>query len=57
MRSGDVAKAIMNIGPSNDAIPMIKNWEHLTGNEVVNVKLIDLRSSTTIFDKNVVVGV
>lgn len=36
---------------------MIKNWEHLTGNEVVNVKLIDLRSSTTIFDKNVVVGV
>jgi len=57
MRAGDVAKAIMNIGPSNDATPLIKNWEHLTGNEVVNVKLIDLRSSTTIFDKNVVVGV
>ena len=58
MRAGDVAKSIMNIGPSNlrtDAT-IIADWEKLTGNEVITVKLIDLKSQTTIFSKDIVVG-
>lgn len=56
MRAGDVAKSIMNIGPSNEATPIIKDWDQLTGNEIVNVKLVDLKSGSTIFNKDIVVG-
>ena len=57
MRAGDVAKSTMNIGPSNSATTIIKNWADLTGNEVINVKLIDLKSGSMVYNKDIVVGV
>jgi FlaG/FlaF family flagellin (archaellin) len=62
-RAGDVVKAdvdntILGAGMSqNQATPIIKSGHLLTGNEVVNVKLIDLKSGTTIYDRDIVVEV
>ncbi len=61
-RSGDIMKAITNLNPgtgnyTNQAIPVIKDVDLLTGNDIVNVKLIDQRSGSTIFNKDVLVEV
>jgi FlaG/FlaF family flagellin (archaellin) len=68
LRAGDVIKADQNLyrvmgvewegmADYNQAVPVIKDVELLTGNEVVNVKLIDLKSGSTIYDKDVIVEV
>jgi FlaG/FlaF family flagellin (archaellin) len=58
MRAGDVAKSTMNIGPDNSAGPIIiRDWADLTGNEVINVKLFDLKSGSMVYNKDIVVGV
>ncbi|OPX71223.1 MAG: hypothetical protein A4E36_00141 [Methanoregulaceae archaeon PtaB.Bin009] len=65
-RAGDIMKADMNLnfdpngwGGENKFIEkaIIKNIDLLTENDIVNVKLIDLKSGTTIYDKNVIVEV
>jgi archaeal type IV pilus assembly protein PilA len=59
MRAGDVIKADMNLDSSN-GFPdkqIIQNVESLTGNEIINVKLIDLKSGSAIYDKDVTVEV
>lgn len=58
MRAGDVAKSQGNMDSSNLAEPpIIKDWANLTGNEVINVKLIDLKSGSMVYYKDIVVGV
>jgi len=59
MHAGDVIKTQGNLDPANTVTDMkvIKDVELLTGNEIVNVKLIDLKTGTTIYDKNVNVEV
>lgn len=59
MRAGDIIKASGNLDPTNAITDkqIIKDVADLTGNEIVNVKLIDLISGSTIYDKNVVVEV
>ena len=61
MRAGDVIKVDSNLatGEYGNTVdkPIIKDADLLTGNEIVNVKLIDLISGSTIYDKNVVVEV
>ena len=58
-RAGDVIKADTDNtvkGTSdgqNQATPIIKNGNYLTRNDIVNVQLIDLKSGTTIYDKNI----
>jgi len=62
-RAGDIIKADTdNTVPGsgdgqNQATPVIKNGNLLTGNEIVNVQLIDLVSGTAIYKKDVVVEV
>jgi len=57
--AGDVIQAntdntVSGTGDSqNQATPIIKNGNLLTKNDIVNVKLIDLKSGTTIYDKDV----
>jgi len=59
MRAGDVIKADMNLDSSNTLTDkqIIKDVDSLTGNEIVNVKLIDLISGSAIYDKDVIVEV
>jgi FlaG/FlaF family flagellin (archaellin) len=59
MRAGDVIKADMNMDTSNTLTDkqIIKDVNSLTGNEIVNVKLIDLISGSAIYDKDVIVEV
>lgn len=59
LRAGDVIKASGNLDSANLVTDkkVIKDVELLTGNEVVNVRLIDLVSGSTIYDKNVIVEV
>lgn len=59
MRAGDVIKATGNLDPANLVTdkPVILDVDDLTGNEIINVKLIDLVSGSAIYDKNVVVEV
>ncbi len=66
MRAGDVIKADMNLnfdplgwGGENEFISkaIIKDPDLLTKNDIVNVKLIDLKSGSTIYDKDVIVEV
>jgi FlaG/FlaF family flagellin (archaellin) len=58
-KAGDVIQAntdntVSGTGNSqNQATPIIKNGILLTRNDIVNVKLIDLKSGTTIYDKDV----
>ncbi len=58
-RAGDVIQAntdntVSGTGNSqNQATPIIKYGNLLTGNDIVNVQLIDLKSGTTIYDKDV----
>lgn len=62
-RAGDVIKAnndntVAGTGDSqNRAEPIIKDGNLLTGNDIVNVKLIDMKSGSTIFNKDVLVEV
>ncbi len=62
-KAGDVIKADTDntvggsVAGQNLATPIIKYGHLLTKNDIVNVKLIDLQSGTTIYDKNVVVEV
>ena len=57
--AGDIIQAntdntVSGTGNSqNQATPIIKNGNLLTKNDIVNVKLIDLKSGTTIYDKDV----
>jgi FlaG/FlaF family flagellin (archaellin) len=60
MRAGDVIKVDTNLATGtygNTATDkmVIKDADLLTGNEIVNVKLIDLISGSAIYDKNVIV--
>jgi archaeal type IV pilus assembly protein PilA len=60
MRAGDVIKVDSNLatGPYGNAVtdkPIIRDADLLTGNEIVNVKLIDLKSGSAIYDKDVIV--
>lgn len=59
MRAGDVIKVSGNLDSANTVTnkPIIKDADLLTGNEIINVKLIDLTSGSTIYDKNVIVEV
>jgi hypothetical protein len=62
MRAGDVIKVDGNLatGQYGNTVtdkPVIRDAGNLTGNEIVNVRLIDLISGSTIYDKNVVVEV
>lgn len=62
MRAGDVIKVDMNLatGTYGNTVtdkPVIRDADLLTGNEIVNVKLIDLISGSAIYDKNIVVEV
>ncbi len=62
MRAGDVIKVDSNLatGEYGNTVtdkPIIKDADLLTGNEIVNVKFIDLISGSTIYDKNVIVEV
>lgn len=63
LRPGDTMKADTDNTVSgsglmqNQAGPIIKDGGLLTGNEIVNVKLIDLKSGMPIFDKDVIVEV
>ncbi|PWR70658.1 hypothetical protein DLD82_15290 [Methanospirillum stamsii] len=68
-KSGDVAKiSTTNMGlekdytaiwgsggvqSENEATPVIKNFQYLTENDILNVKLIDSLSGGTIYEKNV----
>ncbi len=62
-KAGDMIKAdndntvFGNANFQNQAKPVIKNGHLLTGNEIVNVKLIDLKSGTTIFNRDIIVEV
>lgn len=62
-RAGDLIKADTDntvagtADGENQATPIIKDGNLLTRNDIVNVKLIDLKSGATIFDKNVLVEV
>jgi len=62
-KAGDVIKADTDntvggsVAGQNLATPIIKYGELLTRNDFVNVKLIDLKSGTTIFDKDILVEV
>jgi len=62
-KAGDVIKADTDntvggsVAGQNLAIPIIKYGELLTRNDIVNVKLIDLKSGTTIFSKDIPVEV
>lgn len=62
MHAGDVIKGDMNLnfdpngwGGANEFLDkaIIKDDNLLTSNDIVNVKLIDLNSGTTIYDKNI----
>jgi len=55
MHAGDVIKADTNLDPGNTWTDkqVIKDVNLLTQNDIVNVQLIDLKSGTTIYDKNV----
>ncbi len=60
LRAGDIMKAITNLNPGtekweNQATPIIRDVDLLTTNDVVNVKLIYLKSGSTIFDKDILV--
>ena len=60
MRAGDVIKVDMNLatGTYGNAATdklIIKDSSLLTQNDIVNVKLIDLKSGSAIYDKNIVV--
>lgn len=62
MHAGDVIKADANLdtgtyGNTWTDKQIIKEVSLLTGNDIVNVKLIDLNSGSTIYDKNVNVEV
>ncbi|MFA5237250.1 MAG: type IV pilin N-terminal domain-containing protein [Methanoregula sp.] len=58
-KAGDVIQAntdntVVGTGDNqNQATPIIKNGDLLTRNDIVNVQLIDLKSGTTIYDKDV----
>lgn len=60
-RAGDIIKAdtdntVFGTGSAqNQATPIIKYGTLLTRNNIVNVKLIDLKSGTTIYDKDILV--
>ena len=60
-KAGDVIQAntdntVAGTGDNqNQATPIIKNANLLTRNDVVNIQLIDLKSGTTIYDKDVIV--
>lgn len=62
-KAGDVIKADTDntvggsIAGQNLATPVIKYGELLTRNDIVNVKLIDLKSGTTIYSKDIPVEV
>lgn len=62
-KAGDIMKADLdNTVPGsgtvmNQATPIIKYGTLLTRNDIVNVKLIDLKSGTTIYDKDLSVEV
>jgi len=62
-KAGDVIKADTDntvggsVAGQNLATPIIKYGELLARNDIVNIKLIDLKSGTTIYDKNVNVEV
>lgn len=62
-RAGDIMKADTDNTVSgtadgqNQATPIIKDGDLLTGNEIVSVQMIDLKSGSPIYDKNVVLEV
>jgi archaeal type IV pilus assembly protein PilA len=60
MRAGDVIKADTNLdtgtyGNTWTDKQIIKDVALLTGNDIVNVKIIDVKSGTTIYSKDVIV--
>jgi len=55
MHAGDVIKADTNLDPGNTWIDkqVVKDVNLLTQNDIVNIQLIDLKSGTTIYYKDV----